>query len=380
MSTYTKRSLSPFRFDHVGSFLRPQKLLDARAAFAAGQLDQAGLTAVEDETIIDLIHKEEAVGLKAITDGEFRRSWYHLDFFWGLQGIKKITTAGWQLHDGTTARGEGAELTGKLGGKNHPFIQHFEFIRDHISAGSTVKFTLPSPAYLYIQLHFPDVVAQTKAIYPEEADLIQDIANAYDEVLQDLADAGLKTVQFDDSAWSDLIAAKIVATPKGWGELTQTQLDQRKQTLLQVNNLTIDGAPADLIINAHICRGNYKSNWAYSGSYDQVADPLFTKEKINGFYLEYDTKRAGGFEVLKTVPQSKWVVLGLVTSKDGQLEDRQVIIDRIREAAQYFPLDHLCVSPQCGFASSEEGNTLTEAQQWAKLAMLQSIAKEVWHD
>ncbi|MDC7952821.1 5-methyltetrahydropteroyltriglutamate--homocysteine S-methyltransferase [Liquorilactobacillus mali] len=379
VSSFTKPFHSPFRNDIVGSFLRPARLKKARQQFAEDQLTATGLKKVEDELIIDLIKKEEDVGLQAVTDGEFRRSWYHLDFFWGLQGIKKIQTAGWQLHDGTRARGEGAELTGPLGGRNHPFIEHFEFMKDHISTGIEVKQTLPSPALFLTQLEFPNVIDKTKQIYPTEDALIKAIAQAYDEVLADFYKHGAKIVQFDDSAWSNLIAAKIVDHhTNNYNEFTLSELNTLKQKLLKVNNLTIAGAPDGLIINAHICRGNYKSNWAYSGSYANIADPLFTQEKINAFYLEYDSEHDGGFDVLKKISTDKWVVLGLLTSKNGKLEEKEKIMQRIEDASHYFNLDHLCLSPQCGFASSEEGNILTEEQQWAKLRLIKSITAEIW--
>lgn len=370
---------SPFRADIVGSFLRPERLKVARQQVANGQLTTAGLKSIEDELIIDLIKKEEDTGLQAVTDGEFRRSWYHLDFFWGLQGVKKIQTDGWQLHDGTQARGEGAELTGPLGGKNHPFIEHFEFMKNHVSKGIEIKQTLPSPALLLTQLQFPNVLEKTKRVYQTEEALIKAIAKAYGEVLTELYEHGAKVIQFDDSAWSNLIAAKVIDKhTDNFNEFTTNELNDIKQKLLKVNNLAIAEAPEELTINAHICRGNYKSNWAYSGSYTNIANPLFTQENINGFYLEYDSELDGGFDVLKNIDTNKWVVLGLLTSKNGKLENKEVIKQRIEEASHYFSLEHLCLSPQCGFASSEEGNILTEDQQWEKIKLIKSIADEIW--
>ncbi len=370
---------SPYRYDVVGSFLRPENLKEARERFAKQEISKNQLTEVEDQAIIDLINKEESAGLKAITDGEFRRSWYHLDFFWGLQGIKKIQTNGWQLHDGTHARGEGAALNGELSGINHPFIEHFLFVKDHVNKGLEVKQTIPSPALLLAQLELPFNIKSTKTFYSNEDDLIKAIADAYDQVLVDFYKAGLKVVQFDDSAWSSLIAAKIVYhSSTNPLEFTSSEFEELKSKYLKVNNLVIQGAPKGLIINAHICRGNYKSNWAFTGSYAGIADPLFTQENINAFYLEYDTVRDGGFDVLKQIPKDKWVVLGLVTSKDGHLEKSTDIVKRIYEAAKYFDLDHLCLSPQCGFASSEEGNVLTEKQQWDKVDLIRSIAEKIW--
>lgn len=258
-------------------------------------------------------------------------------------------------------------------------MEHFQFVQDHVSNGIQVKQTIPSPALFLVQLEFPNVIEKTKQFYPSEDELITAIARAYDEVLADLYQQGATVVQFDDSAWSNLIAANIVSqNGDGFQNFTVTQLNTLKQKLLKVNNLTIAGAPDGLTINAHICRGNYKSSWAYSGSYANIAEPLFTQENVHAFYLEYDSDRDGGFDVLQKIDAHKWVVLGLLTSKQGALEDHQTIIQRIEEASNYFDLDHLCLSPQCGFASSEEGNTLTEEQQWAKLRLIKSITDEIW--
>ncbi|MGX7205644.1 5-methyltetrahydropteroyltriglutamate--homocysteine S-methyltransferase [Enterococcus pingfangensis] len=374
----TKRTTSPFRYDIVGSFLRPDKLKTARTAFEAGELTQAELTKVEDEAIIDLINKQEAAGLKAVTDGEFRRSWWHLDFFWGLQGIAfAIPEHGYFFHGEETRPGT-VIVTGKVSGENHPFVEHFKFTRAHTSEGIEVKQTIPAPAQILVELLRPDVIEKVREIYPTNELLIADIVTAYRQVIADLYAAGARTIQLDDCTWGVLVA------PLPEGFIVEEEKDEKEvrnelaQLYLTINNAVLADQPADLILNTHVCRGNYHSTWAAAGGYDDVAEPLFTSENVHAYYLEYDTERSGGFEPLAKVSGDKQVVLGLITSKDGNLEDRQQVIDRINEAAQYLPLDRLSLSPQCGFASTEEGNILTEEQQWNKIALVKSIAEEVW--
>ncbi len=382
MTSFSTRTRSPFRYDVVGSFLRPQRLKDARAAYADGRLDQKGLKAVEDDCIRDLIHQEEKVGLKAVTDGEFRRSWWHLDFFWGLQGLERHQASqGYAFHnqkESFASRAETAKLVGPLGGKNHPFVDHFKFTKSQVSPGIQVKQTIPAPAQLLAELQRPENHRQITEIYGSQEALVKGIVKAYREVIAELYEAGCRTLQIDDCTWPALVDWH--AHPEhipGYG-LNVQALDANKAAFVEVNNAVLTGLPDDLTVNTHACRGNYRSSWSNSGGYDYVTDPLFTQEKVNAFYLEYDTKRAGGFEPLKFVPKDKYVVLGLVTSKSGTLEDKDAIIKRIYEAANYHDLDHLCLSPQCGFASTEEGNVLTPEQQWQKIELIKDIAETVW--
>ena len=377
MTEFTPRTVSPFRYDVVGSFLRPQELKDARQKFAADQISRAELTAVEDRLIIDLIHKEEAAVLKAVTDGEFRRSYWHLDFFWGLQGVKHVTLKhGYFFHDEET-RKDSAQLTGKISGENHPFVKAFEFVRDHVSDGTQVKQTIPAPAQFLEEFLRPENQDNLKEIYPNVADFDHDVAVAYHQVILDLYAAGCRTLQLDDCTWG--ISVNNFANLKKKDPNADTsQLVALQERFLKVNNAAIADLPDDLTINTHVCRGNYHSTWAAAGGYGPVADTLFAQEKVKAFYLEYDSDRAGGFEPLAKVPDEKYVVLGLVTSKNGDLEDKQTIINRIHEAAKFHPIDHFCLSPQCGFASTEEGNILTEDQQWAKVAPVKEVAQEVW--
>ena len=378
MSKFTQRTVSPFRFDVVGSFLRPQELKDARAKFAAGNLTQEQLTEVEDRCIIDLIKKEEGAGLKAITDGEFRRSWWHLDFIWGFNGVEKATSnEGYKFHDEVT-RPETARVCGPINGHNHPFVEHFKFVQSHISEGFQAKQTMPAPCQAFVELQRPENLESFQKFYPAVENFIPDFVAAYQRVIRDLYEAGCRIVQFDDCTWGGL--ADWHAHPENipsYG-MKGEALDKAKEHFVELNNLVIKGLPEDLVIQTHVCRGNYHSTWSNSGGYDYVADPLFTQENVKAYFLEYDTDRAGGFEPLAKIPEGKCVVLGLVTSKSGDLEDKQTIINRINEAAKFVPLDNLCLSPQCGFASTEEGNILTEEQQWNKIKLIKEIAEQVW--
>ena len=376
---FTVRQHSPFRYDIVGSFLRPESLKQARTQFQAGQINQDQLKSVEDQCIIDLLQQEEQVGLHAVTDGEFRRSWWHLDFFWGLNGVTKQSAPnGYQFHDETT-RAETATLTGKINGQQHPFIQHFQFVQDHVHEQTQVKQTIPAPSQFWAELQRPENQAAVHQFYADTDSLLTDIAQAYQQVIQDLYDAGCRTLQLDDCTWGALADWQTHPEHVAYG-IDPQNLADLKQTYLQLNNAAISQAPQDLVINTHICRGNYHSTWANSGGYDSVADPLFTDENVQAYYLEYDSERAGSFEPLQQVASNKLVVLGLVTSKSGTLEDKATIIQRIHEASQYVDLDRLAVSPQCGFASTEEGNILTAEQQWQKIKLLKEIAQEVWSD
>lgn len=372
---YSKNA--PFRADVVGSFLRPDVLKQARADFAAGVIDAGALRAVEDEAIRDLVAKQKAAGLHVITDGEFRRSYWHLDFMWGLQGIERRTSrTGYQFHDEETTA-DTAVVTGKISGENHPFVEHFKFVKALEEEGQVARQTIPAPAQTYSEVVLDRCDGQQeslRAVYPTDEELIADIAAAYRTVLADLYAAGCRNVQFDDCTWGIYCDRDFVA------KTGMSPVDIKKVSELGValNNAALEGKPADLVVNTHVCRGNYHSTYAFEGGYDPVAPYLFANEDVNAFYLEFDTQRAGGFEPLAHVAASKKVVLGLVTSKQPGLEDEELLVRRINEAAQYVPLEDLCLSPQCGFASCECGNKLTEEEQWAKVALVQRVAKRVW--
>lgn len=372
---YSKNA--PFRADVVGSFLRPDVLKQARADFAAGVIDAGALRAVEDEAIRDLVAKQKAAGLHVITDGEFRRSYWHLDFMWGLQGIERRTSrTGYQFHDEETTA-DTAVVTGKISGESHPFVEHFKFVKALEEKGQVARQTIPAPAQTYSEVILDRCDGQQeslRAVYPTDEELIADIAAAYRTVLADLYAAGCRNVQFDDCTWGIYCDRDFVAKTG----MSPVDIKKVSELGVAINNAALEGKPADLVVNTHVCRGNYHSTYAFEGGYDPVAPYLFANEDVNAFYLEFDTPRAGGFEPLAHVAAGKKVVLGLVTSKQPGLEDEELLVRRINEAAQYVPLEDLCLSPQCGFASCECGNKLTEEEQWAKVALVQRVAKRVW--
>ena len=368
---------APFRADVVGSFLRPDVLKQARADFAAGVIDAGALRAVEDEAIRDLVAKQKAAGLHVITDGEFRRSYWHLDFMWGLQGIERRTSrTGYQFHDEETTA-DTAVVTGKISGKSHPFVEHFKFVKALEEKGQVARQTIPAPAQTYSEVILDRCDGQQvslRAVYPTDEELIADIAAAYRTVLADLYAAGCRNVQFDDCTWGIYCDRDFVAKTG----MSPVDIKKVSELGVAINNAALEGKPADLVVNTHVCRGNYHATYAFEGGYDPVAPYLFAHEDVSAFYLEFDTPRAGGFEPLAHVAAGKKVVLGLVTSKQPGLEDEELLVRRINEAAQYVPLEDLCLSPQCGFASCECGNKLTEEEQWAKVALVQRVAKRVW--
>jgi len=365
---------APFKYDIVGSFLRPDYLKQAREEHANGNLKAEELKKVEDEAITDLITKQKAVGLQVITDGEFRRSSWHLDFMWAFNGVDHEKTKNGIPFRGEPALIDDTFLTGKVSIDNHPFVEHFKFVKQFEDENTVARQTIPAPAQFLFQMITPDNIERTKSIYPNEEDLIQDVAIGYKKVIQDLYAAGCRNIQFDDCTWGvcvDPNACFIFGTD-------EEGLQQIIEKLIRINNLAIEDKPEDLVINTHICRGNFHSTWACQGGYDRVAKDLFEKENVNAFYLEFDDERSGDFKPLQYVSEDKKVVLGLITTKSPVLEDKNYIIERIHEAEKYIPLDRLSLSPQCGFASTEEGNKITEEEQWAKLRLVQEIVKEVW--
>ena len=369
-----KNNHAPFKFDIVGSFLRPDYLKEAREQLKKGDITEEQLRKVEDQAIQELIDKQKKAGLPVITDGEFRRSWWHLDFMWGLQGVEKLeVTQGYTFHDEVT-RGESVGLCGKISGENHPFIEHFKYVKLFEDSSVLARQTIPAPAQFLAELERGDNLEKTRAWYPDEEALLQDIAAAYRQVIKDLYDAGCRNVQFDDCTWGMFCDTKYwEARQKG-----ETSIEDLAARYVRVNNLAIEGHPEDLTITTHVCRGNYHSTWASAGGYAPIAPYLFDQENVSAYYLEFDDERSGDFEPLKYVSSNKQVVLGLVTTKKPELEAKDAVVRRIREASQYVPLERLCLSPQCGFASTEEGNKLTEEEEWNKLRLIKEISEEVW--
>lgn len=362
-------------YDVVGSFLRPARLKDARAQHAVGTIDDAALETVENECIAELIEKEKAAGLPFLTDGEFRRSYWHLDFMWGLHGIDHVELDHGYFFVGEETTKGSAVLTGKITGESHPFVEHFKFVQQFESEGHVAKQTIPAPAQLVLELYRDEAATErTKSFYPDEGELLADIGAAYRTVISELYAAGCRHLQFDDCTWGALVDEGFQAAIRATGSTPEAEAEK----YLRVNNLALEDRPDDLIVTTHVCRGNYHSTYASSGPYDFVAPVLFAHENVDAFYLEFDDERSGGFEPLKHIAEGREVVLGLITTKRAELEDKQTVIDRIHEAAEIVPLECLSLSPQCGFASCEIGNKLTEDEQWAKIALVKEIAEEVW--
>lgn len=365
---------TPFRYDYVGSFLRPSELKQARADFESGNISAEQLKAVEDKCITELVAKQKAAGYHVITDGEFRRATWHLDFMWGFEGIgHKKTDTGLPFHD-EAAKIDDTYLTGKLSVSHHPFVEHFKFVKALEDENTVAKQTIPAPAQFLEQLIMPMNLETTRKFYPNDEELIADIVAGYKKIIGDLYAAGCRNIQFDDCTWGCFVDPKANL----FFGADDARLEALQEEFLDINNLAIEGKPQDLVINTHICRGNFHSTWACTGAYDKIAPLVFGQENVNAYYLEFDDERSGNFESLKEITGEKKVVLGLVTTKSPKLEDKETVIARIYEAARYIPLDRLYLSPQCGFASCEIGNKLTEEEQWAKLALVKEIAQEVW--
>jgi 5-methyltetrahydropteroyltriglutamate--homocysteine methyltransferase len=365
-----QRTKPPFRVDHVGSLLRPPALKEARAKRERGEITPAQLAAVEDREIEQVIRKQEEAGLYAATDGEFRRSWWHFDFLKGLDGVEGYTTSQGIQFQGVQTKAEGVRITGKLGFSGHPMLDHFRFLKAHTRV--VPKMTIPSPSVLHFRGGRAGI---SQAVYPDLDAFFADLATAYAKAVRAFADAGCRYLQLDDTVWAYLCSEDQREQARQRGD-DPTRLPE---SYARVINAAIAGRPADMVITTHACRGNFRSTWISEGGYEPVAETFLGGLNVDGYFLEYDTERAGGFEPLRFLPRGKkLVVLGLITSKSGTLEKKDDVKRRIDEAARFASLDQLCLSPQCGFASTEEGNVLTEDQQWAKLGMAAEIAREVW--
>jgi methionine synthase II (cobalamin-independent) len=366
---------TPFRYDFIGSFLRPEKLKKARRQFNEGKIDAAALKKVEDEAITELVSKIKELGYHVITDGEFRRATWHLDFMWGFDGIGHTPTKTGLPFHGEAAMVDDTYIVGKIGlTGEHPFVDHFRFVKALEDENTVAKQTIPSPAQFLAQFTMPFNRGCTEKHYPNEQELVNDIVAAYGKVIDDLYAAGCRNLQLDDCTWG-MFADKIGHTLYG---TTREGIVEFQKAHKDINNKVIANAPKDMIINTHVCRGNFHSTYASEGAYDSVADILFGEENVNAYFLEFDDERSGGFAPLAKVSGEKKVVLGLITTKSPVLEDKQLVIDRIHDAAKYIPLERLYLSPQCGFASCEIGNKLTEEEQWAKLRLVKEVAEEVW--
>ncbi|MBO0422959.1 5-methyltetrahydropteroyltriglutamate--homocysteine S-methyltransferase [Enterococcus plantarum] len=363
----------PFRYDIVGSFLRPDYLKKARAAFLDGTITKNELTTIEDQAIIDLIEKQKNAGLYAVTDGEFRRRWWHLDFIAGLNGITVYdfqTTA-----FGITTDAQGTYVSGPLSfSKDHPFLDHFRFTQKFASP-LLAKQTIPGPNMIFLDSLILSKQYNENPIYSSLETFKEDLIKTYQDAIQAFYDAGCRYLQLDDTSWGGLFDDRFRELISNNG----LDADQLLNAFQDVTEKCLVNKPADLAVTFHFCKGNFQSHWLYNGSYETIAKNLFSIEAFDGFFLEYDDERSGGFEPLKELKDQK-IVLGLITTKKGELEDVSSVEKRIKEASKFVPLNQICLSPQCGFASTHEGNHLTEEEQWAKVRLVVDIAKGVWQD
>lgn len=368
------RETAPFRNDVVGSFLRPAALKAAREQFNNGEIDRAALTEVTRAEIKKLVALQKQHGLHAVSDGEFSRTWWHLDFLAGLDGVELVQTNQFPVKfQGQTPKSFTVKITGKIGfSENHPFVEAYRLLHE-AAEGYPTKFTIPSPAMLHLLCCIRDTGYTPLEMYRDEAALYRDLSDAYIAAMQTFHKMGLRNLQLDDTSWGQFCALDKREEFAARG----IDLDKTAEDYVALINRVVDAKPADMALTMHICRGNFRSTWFSSGGYAPVAETLFGKCRIDGFFLEYDSERAGDFSPLKHI-KNQQVVLGLITSKTGDLEDAGAVIARIREAAEIVDINQLCLSPQCGFASTEEGNILTEEAQWAKVDLIADIARRVW--
>jgi 5-methyltetrahydropteroyltriglutamate--homocysteine methyltransferase len=364
------RTKPPFRADQVGSLLRPAALKAARGQRERGEISSAELAAVEDREIEKVIRKQEDIGLRSVTDGEFRRAFWNYDFLGRLNGVEAYLGERKIKFQGRQPKPMMLRVIGKLGAhRAHPMIEHFKFVAAHAKA--MPKMTIPSPSSLHFRYGRDAVPA---SIYPAMEDFYRDLGESYRAVVRAFADAGCRYLQLDEVNFAYLCDPKLRAFVAERGDDPQTL----PHIYARMINAAISDVPADMTKAMHLCRGNFQSSFVASGGYEPVAEILFNEIDIDAYFMEYDSDRAGGFEPLRFMPKRKMVVLGLVTSKSGTLESKDAIKRRIDEAAKFVDLEQLCLSPQCGFASSEEGNILAEDEQWAKLRRIVEVAEEVW--
>jgi len=364
------RTAPPFRADHVGSLLRTAPLKDARAKRERGEIGAEQLKEIEDREIAGIIKKQEDIGLKAVTDGEFRRAFWNYDFLGALPGVEAYLGERKIKFQGLNPKPMMLRVTGKLGTfAGHPMLEHFKYVAAHTRA--VPKMTIPSPSSLHFR-YGRDAIPGS--IYPAMDDFYRDLGRTYAKAVRTFVDAGCRYLQLDEVNLAYLCDPKLRAQVSERGE----DPAQLPATYARLINAAISDIPPGMTIAMHLCRGNFQSTFVASGGYEPVAEILFNAIDVHGYFMEYDSDRAGGFEPLRFVPKGKTVVLGLVTTKSGRLESKDEIKRRIDQAAKFIDLDQLCLSPQCGFASTEEGNILAEDEQWAKLKTIVEIAEEVW--
>jgi 5-methyltetrahydropteroyltriglutamate--homocysteine methyltransferase len=369
-----QRTKAPFRADEVGSLLRPPRIKEARARLEKGEISAEELRKAEDLEIEKVVHKQASIGLKLATDGEFRRSWWHFDFLAKLTGCELFHPDTGIKFAGVETRHDAVRVIGKLDfPADHPMLDHFKFLKKHAGIAHVApKMTIPSPTVLHFRGGRNLI---SKEIYPDLDGFFEDLAKTYRKAVKAFYDAGCRYLQFDDTVWAYLCSQDERQKARERGD----NPDGLQEIYARIINYAIAERAADMVISTHVCRGNFRSTWISSGGYEPVAEILLAGTNYDGYFLEYDSDRAGGFEPLRFLPHgNKIVVVGVITSKFGELEKKDHIKRRLEEAARFAPLDQLAVSPQCGFASTEEGNILSEDEQWAKLRLAVDVANEVW--
>ncbi len=369
-----QRSSPPFRADHVGSLLRPQRLMQARDDHEAGKIGDDELRAIEDEAIEDVVGMQEEVGLQSATDGEFRRAAWHMDFIYQLEGVSTAPghlTVEFRNEQGTIEFTPAAlHIEGKLGIGETIFGDHFEYLKS-LTTTTTPKLTIPSPSMVHYR---GGRAAIDESVYPEMDEFWADLTSAYAEEVKRLGELGCTYLQFDDTSLAYLNDPKQREMMAAQG----ADAEHLHESYIRHINEALAGRPEGIAVTTHMCRGNFRSSWVAEGGYDFIAEALFNELQVDGFFMEWDDARSGGFEPLRFVPPGKIVVLGLVTTKRGDLEDKDLLKRRIEEATRYVDVDQLCLSPQCGFSSTVEGNVLSYDQQVAKLRRIVETAQEVW--
>lgn len=373
MTKLNTQTNAPFKADHVGSFLRPQNLKDARIRYEQGEISQAELRLIEDEEIAKLVEKQKAVGLIGVTDGEFRRKFWHLDFIQSLEGIRVYEKESSGLFQGKMKKLTLYTVDSKLNfPDDHPFLADFKYLKK-VAGDHVAKFTIPGPNMIFYSGVINSDVYLENPCYASLDEVADDIVQVYKKAIQAFYDAGCRYLQLDDTSWGALFSDDFRETIRGKG----FDPDELMKKFAEITIRALADKPKDMAITLHICRGNFKSSWLYQGDYEPIAEELFSRVNVDAFFLEFDSERAGDFKPLRFI-KNQQVVLGLVTTKTGALENKEDIKARIKEATQYVHIDQLCLSPQCGFASAEDGNLITDQAQWDKLKLVTEIAQDVW--
>lgn len=366
-----QRQHAPFRADIVGSFLRPDAIKQARQQFAAGEIDAAHLRNIENDAIRHAVEQQCACGLHVVTDGEFRRAWWHLDFFGALQGVELVEVNQGIQFNGIQTKAQSVRVTGKVAFGDHPMLEDFRFLKS-VSGNAEPKMTIPSPSVLHFR---GGAAAIDRNVYPDLKHYFDDLATTWRDAIRAFYDAGCRYLQLDDTVWAYLCSDEQRRQIRERGD----DPDELARIYARVLNQALEGKPEDLTIGLHVCRGNFRSSWIAEGGYEPVAEVLFGTVNIDAFFLEYDNDRSGDFAPLRFIrPGKQQVVLGLITTKNGELENPELIKARLEEAAKYVDISQICLSPQCGFASTEEGNSITPAEQWEKVRLVTKVASEVW--